>query len=151
MESNKEKTRQVLAMMYKYNSKFAMTVETAASKEDENCGINPANTETETETETESAASMNPVICIGPQSIQALLAIKGYSNINENVDFSTICDYVSGDAFFTNVMRDRYFFMWMTARDDKVRKKYCKPLDGVIWTQRNQYNTSPRSVNSSLL
>lgn len=93
-------------MMYKYNSKSAMTVETAASKEDENCGINPANTETETEAE--SAASMNSVIGFGPQSIQALLAIKGYSNIKENVDFSTIFDKVSDDAFFTKVMRDRY-------------------------------------------
>jgi hypothetical protein len=93
------------------------------------CGINPANSVTES-----AAASMNSVIDFGPQSIQTLLAIKGYSNFKENVDFSTIFDYVSDDAFFTNVMRDRYFFMWQTARDDKVCKKYCKPLDGVIWT-----------------
>lgn len=124
--------------MDKNNSNSSLTVESAASKNntnDEICGSSAANSTTETE----SASSMNPVIGFGPQSIQSLLAIKGYSNIKENVDFSTIFDYVSDDAFFTIVMSDRYFFMWMTARDDKVCSKYCKPLDGVIWTLKELY------------
>jgi len=133
MESTKEKIRQVLAIMDKNNSNSSLTVESAASKnntDDEICGPRSANNELETE----SASSMNPVVGFGPQSIQSLIAIKGYSSIKENAEFNTIFDYVSDDAFFTNVMRDRYFFMWMTARDDKGCKKYCRPLDGVIWT-----------------
>lgn len=132
MESNKEKTRQVLAIMDRNNSNSSLTVESAARiNNDEVCGPTAANNELETES---AAARMNPVIGFGPQTIQSLLAIKGYSNIKENVDFSTIFDYVSDDDFFTNVMSDRYFFMWVTARDDKVCKKYCRPLDGVIRT-----------------
>lgn len=108
MEATKEKTKQVLAIMDKNNMNSQLT--------------------------TESAASLNPVLGYGPESLSALLAIKGFSEIKENSDFSTIFEYSEDPAFFTNIMNDRYFFMWQTARDDKVCKKYCRPLDGVMWT-----------------
>jgi len=72
----------------------------------------------------------------GPESLSALLALKGFSEIKEISDFSTIIDFSSDEAFFSNVMMDRYGFVWVTARDDKTCKKYCRPLDGVIWTMK---------------
>lgn len=138
MEATKEKTRQVLEIMDRNNTNSETTVESASNK-----GETVSPSSINTFTATESGASMNPVIGFGPQSIQTLLAIKGFSEIKENADFSTIFDFISADdAFFTNVMRDRYYFMWMTARDDKVCKKYCRPLDGVIWTLK-EINVMP--------
>ncbi|MDF0681959.1 MAG: hypothetical protein P0116_13455 [Candidatus Nitrosocosmicus sp.] len=128
MEATKEKTRQVISNLDKNNSNASVTVESASASseniEQSNrtlCGPRAAKQNT---TESESAASsMNPVMGYGPESIQVLLTLKGYSSIKQNTEFNTIFDYVTDDSFFANVM---------TARDDKVCKKYCRPLDGVI-------------------
>ncbi|MDN5845385.1 MAG: hypothetical protein L0H53_03830 [Candidatus Nitrosocosmicus sp.] len=109
MEATKEKTRQVLQVLDKNNPNSQTVAETAA---------------------------LQPVLGYGPESLSALLAIKGYSELKENSDFTTIFDTLDDEAFFSNIMTDRYVFIWMTARDDKVCKKYCRPLDGVIWTMK---------------
>lgn len=107
MEATKEKTKQVLQL------------------------LNPNNTQSQYTTE---SAALQPVLGYGPESLSALLAIKGFSELKEISDFSTIFGYSEDPAFFTNIMNDRHFFMWQTARNDKVCKKYCRPLDGVMWT-----------------
>lgn len=142
MEATKEKTRQIITIMDRNNPNPSLTVESASNEGATSSAFNTKKDNDLSTKTTESGSSMNPVLGYGPESIQALLAIKGFSEIKENSDFNTVFDYVSDDSFFTNVMRDRYFFMWMTARDDKVCKKYCRPLDGVIWTLK-EINVMP--------
>lgn len=141
MDATKEKTRQVISILSRNNYDPFLTIENASSNNESNNRENyEPNKKEESHiksrrTRTESAASINPVLGYGPESLSTLLAIKGFSEIKEQSDFSTLLEYSTEDAaFYTNIMNDRYFYMWQTARDDKTCKKYCRPLDGVLWT-----------------
>jgi len=84
----------------------------------------------------ESAASqkISPQSPFGVEAITELLRIRGYTGLLEDSSFSLDLDpSVIDTEFLSTQLREKYYFVWATAKDDKVCKRYCRPLEGVFW------------------
>ncbi|MDR4491772.1 MAG: hypothetical protein R2685_12850 [Candidatus Nitrosocosmicus sp.] len=110
MEATKEKTRQLLLLLDKNNGNPEYTVESAAS------------------------SKISPQSPFGVEAITELLRIRGYTGLLEDSSFSLDLDpSVIDTEFLSTQLREKYYFVWATAKDDKVCKRYCRPLEGVFW------------------
>ncbi|MDR4490818.1 MAG: hypothetical protein R2685_07940 [Candidatus Nitrosocosmicus sp.] len=145
MEATKEKTRQVISILDRNNNDPFLTIESASSN-DESSNRENYTTITQKESDTvgprrsatitESAASskISPQSPFGVEAITELLRIRGYTDLLEDSSFSLDLDPSAIDTeFLSTQLREKYYFVWATAKDDKVCKKYCRPLEGVFW------------------
>lgn len=70
-------------------------------------------------------------------TIMFLLNLKGISEVNE---FEAYTAMRNEDGSLVNEiadiqdLKDRHYFVWVTARDDRVCKQYCRPLNGIMWS-----------------
>lgn len=131
MEATKEKTRQIITIMDRNNPNPSLTVESASNLCATSSAKDPIkDTDLSTKmTLTESAASP-----FGVEAITELLRIRGYTDLLEDSSFSLDLDpSVIDTTILSTQLREKYYFVWVTAKDDKVCKKYCGLLDGVFW------------------
>lgn len=106
MESTKEKTKQLLALLRKDNPNPELQAETASA--------------------------------YGDLALKRLLEIRGYADIAEQLQFNvdaTDEDFANDEENqqLAEQIEQRYVFVWRTAMDEKVCKKYCRPLNGTMW------------------
>lgn len=69
-------------------------------------------------------------------TIMFLLNLKGISEVNEMEAFAALRDEdgnLLNEVADITTLKDRHYFVWVTARDDKVCKQYCRPLNGIMW------------------
>lgn len=130
MEATKEKTRQILTILDKNNPNASLTIESASAVDSDNVVISGSSAaSSDLKTKSESASSP-----FGIEAITELLRIRGYTDLLEDSSFSIDLDpSVIDTEFLSTQLREKYYFVWATARDDKVCKKYCRPLEGVFW------------------
>lgn len=70
-------------------------------------------------------------------TIMFLLNLKGISEVNEMEAFAALRDEdgnLMNEVADITELKDRHYFVWVTARDDKVCKRYCRPLNGIMWS-----------------
>lgn len=119
MQSFKAKTEQILELM-----------ENLKANPDADSSIQAAS----------AAVSGNPQTYQGlpkdASTIMFLLNLKGISEVNEMEAFTA--QDQEGNLFDEiadiTELKDRHYFVWVTARDDKVCRKYCRPLNGIMWS-----------------
>lgn len=117
MEATKEKTRQVLSLLDPNNLNSTLVSETAShtkkhKKEEEEQELLKQEAEAD-EAERAFDEERNPEADLAAAVLNALIATR---TLNE-----------------ARKLQENYYFMWPTARDDRVCLQYCKPLDGVLW------------------
>lgn len=69
-------------------------------------------------------------------TIMFLMNLKGISEVAEMEAYGALADQdgsLFGEVADINELKDRHYFVWVTANDDKVCRKYCRPLNGIMW------------------
>ena len=131
MESTKEKTRQIMAILDANNHDPSLTIENASN---EGATSSAFNTKKDIDLSTKMTLTESAASPFGVEAITELLRIRGYTDLLEDSSFSLDLDpSVIDTTFLSTQLREKYYFVWVTAKDDKVCKKYCRPLDGVFW------------------
>lgn len=70
-------------------------------------------------------------------TIMFLLNLKGISEVNEMEAYGVLRDEegnLLNEVADIQELKDRHYFVWVTARDDRVCTKYCRPLNGIMWS-----------------
>lgn len=70
-------------------------------------------------------------------TIMFLMNLKGISEVNEFEAYAALRDEegnLLNEIEDIQDLKDRHYFVWMTARDDRVCRKYCRPLHGIMWS-----------------